>query len=294
MNTEESRKQSRIVVGVAEREDSAAAVRYAAAESRRRHLPVHLVHAVHPLLAGPESDLIAVTREPVLLRAHQVLEDVAADLRRELGPDAPVTTELVVGHAAAVLDARSEDADLVVLQPERMGQRQHVPTYSITSHVAAKGGAPVVAVPAAWTEPGPGPVTVGVREAEGATPLLRTAFEEAAARGVTLRVVHAWHYGPYDDVVFAGVDEQRHSDELAEQVRAELAPLAATFRDTALDLVVHHGRPADALVAESAHAGLLVVGRHRVGRRVTRHLGSVGRALLRESACPVLVVDPRG
>lgn len=290
MNTE----LPRIIVGVAEREDSAAAVRYAVGESRRRHLPVHLVHAVHPLLAGPDSDLIAVTREPVLMRAHQVLEDVAADVRAELGADAPVTTELVVGHAAATLAQMSEGAALVVLQPERMGQQQHVPTYSITSHVAVKSHPPVVAVPADWSEPDPGLVTVGVRDAEGSAPLLTTALEEAASRGVPLRVVHAWHYGPYDDVVFAGADEQRHSDELAEQVRAELAPLAAKFSDTPVELVVHHARPADALVAESGRTSLLVVGRHRVGRRVSKHLGSVGRAVLRASSCPVLVADPIG
>ena len=290
MNTE----QPRIVVGVAEREDSAAAVRYAVAESRRRHLPVHLVHAIHPLLAGPQSDLVAVAREPVMLRAHQVLEEVAADVRSELGDDAAVTTQLIVGHAAATLADVSDGAALVVLQPERMGQRQHVPTYSITSHVAVKAHAPVVAVPAGWTEPDPGSVTVGVREPAGSAHLLMTAFEEAASRGVGLRVVHAWHYGPYDDVVFAGADEQRHSDELAEQVRTELAPLAAKFADTPVDLVVPHARPADVLVAATGRTSLLVVGRHRVGPRVSRHLGSVGRAVLRESACPVLVADPVG
>jgi hypothetical protein len=35
-----------------------------------------------------------------------------------------------------------------------------------------------------------------------------------------------------------------------------------------------------------------VVGRHRTGNRVAHHLGSVVRAVVRESRCAVLVVDP--
>lgn len=284
-------QQPIIVVGVAGREDSAAAVRYAADECHRRHLPVVLVHVLHPMLAGPDADLIAVTNEPVLDRAHQMIEEVAAELRNLLGPDAPVSTRLVVGHPAPALSEVAQAA-VIVLQPERMGQVTHIPTYSVTSSVAARPGPPVVAVPLDWSEPEPGMVTVGVDADGGPGHLLTAAFEEAQSRGVGLRVVHAWTYSVYDDVVYPGEEAQRHSNELAERIRAELGPLANKFSDVAVDLVVHHGRPADALVAESRRTSLVVVGRHRTSRRTGRHLGSIGRAVLREARCPVMVVDP--
>lgn len=283
--------QPTIVVGVAGRQDSEAAVRYAAAEHRRRHLPVTLVHALHPLLAGGDADLITVAREPVLTAAHQMLEEVADDLRAELGPDATVVTRLVVGRAAPELAAH-RDAAVIVLQPERMGQGHHLPTYSVTSSVASRSGPPVVAVPLGWVDPDRALVTVGI-DADGAPEhLLTTAFEEAAARGAGLRVVHAWHYSVYDSTVFPDAEEQRHSDELAERIRAMLSPLADKFADVPVDVVVHHARAADALVAESARSSLLVVGRHRTSLRTNRHLGSIGRAILREAHCPVLVADP--
>ena len=58
------------------------------------------------------------------------------------------------------------------------------------------------------------------------------------------------------------------------------------------EVVVTHGRPADALVEESHRAGLLVVGRHRHSIPLGPHLGSVARAVLRHATCPVTVVDP--
>ncbi|WP_459976165.1 universal stress protein, partial [Nocardioides pyridinolyticus] len=141
--------------------------------------------------------------------------------------------------------------------------------------------------------PDTGQVTVGVDALGEPAHLLTTAFREARSRGVGLRVVHAWHYSVYDDVVFPGAEARRHSDQLTDQIRAHLDPVAATFADVPVELVVRQARPADALVAESEGSALLVVGRHRTSLPVA-HLGSIGRAVLRESRCPVMIVDPVG
>lgn len=286
----------RIVVGVAGLEDSAAAVRYAVDEARRRHLPVHLVHALHPLLTGADADPIAVTRRPVLQDAQRMLGEVADGARRELGSELAVSTQLVLGHpAAALVDAGADGAE-IVLQPERMGaSHRHVPTYSVTSAVAVRSRLPVVAVPPYWSAPDrpAGVVTVGVDEVGSTANLLQAAFEEAQARGATLRVLHTWRYSEaFDDVVFDAGRKDVHSAELAARVREDLEPLAAKFSGVPVDLRVRHGRPADALVEESRRSDLVVVGRHRTGQRVAHHLGSVVRAVLRESRCAVLVVDP--
>lgn len=284
--------QLRIIVGVAGREDSAAAVRFAVDEARRRHLPMHLVHVLHPFLVN-EDNLTATTPEPVVRKARQMLDDVAAQVRSELGSDAPVSTDLVVGHAAASLADLSHQAAVFVLQPEGVGQHLHIPTYSVTNAVIARTRPPVVAVPAGWSEPGTGAVTVGVDAVGGAVHLLRAAFEEAQARGVALRVVHAWQYSQaFDDVVFEGERQANHSSRLADEIREDLAAFEQKFSGVPVELSVQHGRAADAIAKESKRSSLVVVGRHRTSRRVSRHLGSIVRAVLRGSQCPVMVVDP--
>ncbi|GAA1148180.1 universal stress protein [Nocardioides aquiterrae] len=286
----------KIIVGIAGREDSAAAVRYAVDEARRRRLPVHLVHALHPLLTGADADPIAVTRQPVLQEAQRMLEEVADEARRELGTDLPVTTQLVVGHPAAALVEAGAGGAEIVLQPERMGaEHRHVPTYSVTSAVAARSRLPVIAVPPYWSVPehAAGVVAVGVDEVGSTAHLLQAAFEEALARAATLRVVHTWRYSEaFDDVVFDGRRKEAHSAELAARLREDLDPLTAKFTGVPVDLAVRHGRPADAIIEESRRCDLVVVGRHRTGNRVSHHLGSVVRAVVRESRSAVLVVDP--
>lgn len=282
--------QRRIVVGVAGPEDSEAAVRYAVEESGRSHLPVQLVHALHPMVFS-EDNLTAVAPHPLVDRAGQLLDEIADRVRRELGPEAVVTTDLVLGHPASALVDESRGAALLVLQPERMGQPRHIPTYSVTSAVAARARMPVVAVPADWSG-SDGVVTVGVDAVGGSTPLLRAAFEEAQARHATLRVVHAWHYSPYDSVVFEGERLEAESAQLEREISSDLASLQRKFGEVPVELSVSHGRPADALVDASTRSSLIVVGRHHTSHRLGRHLGSIVRAVLRESRCPVLVVDP--
>jgi nucleotide-binding universal stress UspA family protein len=153
----------------------------------------------------------------------------------------------------------------------------------------------VVAVPPYWSVPDhpAGVVTVGVDEVGSAAQLLLAAFEEAQARAATLRVVHTWRYSEaFDDVVFDGHRKDAHSAELAARLREDLDPLAAKFAGVPVDLAVRHGRPADAIVEESRRSDLVVVGRHRTGNRVSHHLGSVVRAVVRESRSAVLVADP--
>lgn len=287
-------QQLRIVVGVSGPEESAAAVRFAVEEARRRQLPVRLVHVLQPLLAGTPGgvDLIGVTREPVLQWAHRMLTEVAVEARR-LAPGVPIDIVLVAGHPISALVDEGADAAMLVLQPRDLAVQHLVPSSSVTGSVAARSRRPVVAVPGCWSGSPDGVVAVGVGTVGGGTVLLRTAFEEAQARGTRLRVVHAWHQGGYDAVTFAGSGAMVHSAEVAAAIDRDLADLAHEFPRVPLDLVVRHGRPADVLVQESTRSALVVVGRHRTLRRETpHHLGSVARGVLHRACCPVTVVDP--
>ncbi|MER7243102.1 universal stress protein [Kribbella sp. NPDC000426] len=51
--------------------------------------------------------------------------------------------------------------------------------------------------------------------------------------------------------------------------------------------------PAQALIDESADAGLVVVGAHKPEELAGARLGSVSQAVLECAACPVAVVHPR-
>ena len=54
------------------------------------------------------------------------------------------------------------------------------------------------------------------------------------------------------------------------------------------------GSPKDALVAASADADLLVVGKTGTGVARTLHIGSVAAGVVRHSHCPIVLVPRRG
>ena len=134
---------------------------------------------------------------------------------------------------------------------------------------------------------------VGLGDVAVSVQVVRTGLEEARRRGGRVRFVHAWHHADsYDDVILAGSATAAYDDRVREELESALAPLQAEFPDVPTELVSLRTRPADLLVAESATAGVLVLGRHRSSMPWGPHLGSVVRAVLRESSCPVVVVDP--
>jgi nucleotide-binding universal stress UspA family protein len=284
----------KILVGVTGDEDVRAALAFAADEARRRGTGVHLVHVIHPVLMAPDGASIAVEDRAVRKLGRKALAEASLALEHELGEEHPVSTELARGSVAQVLVDIAEHAGLVVLQHQRMGHREWVPTLSTTNPVAALSPVPVVAVPAGWSETSERrEVTVGVDDPDRSREVVRTALDEARRRGTNLRLLHAWHYSSaYDDLVFDGDSGRRHEAEQTRALDSGFEALLARYPDVKTEVVVRHARPADALVEESRNAALLVVGRHRHTIPLGPHLGSVARAALRHGTCPVMVVDP--
>ena len=281
----------KVMVGVTTEEDVSAAVEFAVSEARRRRVGVHLVHVVHPVLISPDGVPITVEERAVRKLGREALDATAKAIERQLD-EQPVTTELARGTTAGALVSAAEHAGVVVLQHQRMGQGRHlVPTLSTTTPVAALASAPVVAVPAGWTDSCDSPViTVGVADPQQSAEVVRAALDEARLWGATLRILRAWHYSDaYDDLIFTTPDQ----DEVEKRnLMQALTPLLSTYPDVAIDIAVRHARAADALVDESGRSSLIVVGRHRHAIPLGPHLGSVVRAVLRHATCPVMVVDP--
>ncbi|NEA98281.1 universal stress protein [Streptomyces sp. SID13726] len=132
------------------------------------------------------------------------------------------------------------------------------------------------------------PITAGIDGTEESLAALGWAAREAVRRGVSLRVVQAWRFQPYEGIDAGDHDTQADwvRDALAEAVRA------VTARHPGLDVSsdILEGGSVDVLVAAAADAELLVLGSRGYGPVVGFLLGSVGQQVIVEAARPVVLV----
>ena len=139
-------------------------------------------------------------------------------------------------------------------------------------------------------------IVVGVDGSEGGAAALEFAAGEAAFRGARLRIVSAWQvpasaYGgefaiPMD---VAEWDAFRvHAQHVADEALAQVKKLQQSLEP---EVQVAQGQPADVLLAQSADATLVVVGRRGLGGFRSLLLGSVSHQVVQHATCPVVVVN---
>jgi nucleotide-binding universal stress UspA family protein len=147
------------------------------------------------------------------------------------------------------------------------------------------------------------PILVGIDGSDASKEALRWAAEEAKLRSARLVGVHAWTFVPPQPIGDPGMlavpagdlpgqlDAERH---VAEGVLREAeADALAAAPGIEFEQMLVEGDAAEALVAESGSAELVVVGSHgRSGLRAAL-LGSVSRHVTSHAACPVVVVKAR-
>jgi nucleotide-binding universal stress UspA family protein len=275
--------------------DCEAALRFGVTEALRIHRGLHLVHVLHMPPSGPESFSIAFEAGREI---GQRALDAASARAEELGAgQVEITTELVLEGHGTVHDLveRSTVAHLVVLQHRHRGLVARLGAGSATYGVAARAHVPVVSVPEGWVPPDEpfGTVTVGVHEPERAEEVLRTAFELAHENGSGLRVLHTWWLANgYDDGVVDDTMRRDFAARATEAITATVAPLRQEYPDVEASIDVRHVSTVDGLVEASRTSDLLVIGRRHVSLPWRSHLGSAARGTIRESACPVAVVEP--
>lgn len=283
-----------IVAGVDGSPESLAAADWAAREALSRELPLRLVHAWRwepldlPLLQDPTTQQQA---------AQGVLREAEAAVA-ERHPELSLTAQ-VIGDApvAALLDT-SREAELLVL-----GSRGHgaVAGYLLGSYgqqIIAAARCPVVAVRSrdgAAAEPPAGEVLVGQQGSpEDSAPVLRFAFETAAARGVGVRAVRAWSLPPlfaYSPGSLRLADEAGGLVPYEEKaLREALAPWRERHPDVPVTEHVELGSAGQVLLSGSGAAQLLVVGRRARRGALGTRIGSVAHAALHLAPCPVAVV----
>jgi nucleotide-binding universal stress UspA family protein len=290
-----------IVVGILDPEVETALLEYAGRLAATSGRPLRLVHVIQanvlfgdPVFGLPgamQPQSMMIDDSAVGRLAGQRLGEATAIARDVVAGAVEVTGQLFRGNAARVLLEESDGAHQVVVQRRRHSRSHRVFTGSVSSRIAAHADCPVTVVPESWSAERRTGVVVGVGHDKSDRQLLSHALDEAARLGGTVTALHG-----FDRVGFYGELADHAPDDWAKRAEHYLAELVdATHAQASGDALpplesqVLGEAPADALVAASATAGLIVVGR-ATQLNVFPHLGGVTRALLREAACPVEVL----
>lgn len=237
-----------------------------------------------------------------VLFPHQAGIDTAAQAELEKKARGAVTTRVQAllgssaGKARIVIESGTAHAGILEVA-ERIHAGAIVVGPGATAHrVARAAGRPVLV---ARDSPRQGPVCAATDFSDPALPALHEATDEAARRGVPLRVVHCLDIDPAPYLASASVAGVVALPPWPQDAIDQLKADAASRLHQALDAAGASGEvtvverpPATGIVehaAESA-AGLVVVGTH--GRTGFRRLaiGSVAEDVLSHAPCSVMVV----
>ncbi len=135
-------------------------------------------------------------------------------------------------------------------------------------------------------------VVVGVDGSAAAQTAVRWAATEAAARGATLRVVHAFVW-PSFRVPLGPSEVAPGLRAAADQIVGEAAELAAKVEPgVPVEAAVASGFPFPVLSAESRQADLTVLGSRGLGATLSVLVGSTAVDLVAHARGPVVVVRP--
>ncbi|MFD0279995.1 universal stress protein [Kitasatospora sp. NPDC127111] len=279
-----------VVVGIDGSEQSAAAAAWAAAEADRSGRALRIIHVGgaedgRPL--RPEGAEDGLPPEVLAVR-----DRIAAVL-----PGLELSCERIPGSPAHALAAAGARDGLIVLGSRGLGGFTGLLVGSVGLRVAADALCPVVLV-RADTEgraDGAGDVVAGVQGDRPCAEVLAFAFEQAARRGATLRVLESRSLpgGPY--VTKAPVDQREIKDSLAEAELVRLQDALARWRDkfpqVRVEAEVTSRHAGGALVDASRGASLVVLGRRTPGHQAgVSRLGSVAHAVLHHALAPVAIV----
>ena len=278
--------QQKIIVGYDGSSFSEAALTWALDEAARTEYPVELVHADEWQILAPGARLVTTAKDASMADVVEATLAQAVTRAKQTHPTVGVTATCVHEHASTALTKVSREARLIVV-----GTRGHSAVGgllgSVSTAVSTHAHCPVVVVRG---DTGTSmAVVAGIDGSALAPAVLAFAAEQAAVRGVPLRVIRAWApvTGLWEEtamVTHTVTDAEREPFDKLVAVTREAFP---EVEIEALATVAH---PAAALTKASTEAQLLVLGGH--GHSAVRGLlfGSVGQHLLRHSHCAVAVV----
>ncbi|MGW7520104.1 universal stress protein [Streptomyces sp. NPDC054796] len=295
-----------VTVGIDGSPESRAAADWAAREALLRKLPLRLVHVWHWEPSYPSGALLSPETQQHW--AERIPREVAAEITARY-PGLDVSTERVEGETSAALLTAAKDAEVLAIGSRGLGAMVGFLVGSVAMATVARTERPVVLVRAGeraedehrTADGGSGAggdapyrdVVLGVDLASPHEDLIAHAFEAAARRETTLRVVHTW--SPPNAYDFdPGLVGQETMDELASRAATSLAEALRSWRDkyphVPLSERVERGRPGERLVTASQDASLVVIGRRTRRSSLGIHIGSVAHAVMHHAKAPVAVV----
>jgi len=282
-----------VIVGTDGTASSKAAVRWAAREADRRHLPLHIVHAFDWDWGEARYDIggqyLDFTR-----RVAAAVTATAFDQAREVAPNVKIEMSTPFGHAAAKLLTFTDDAELMVLGNRGRGGFASLLLGSVSQRVAVQARCPVVIVRGRG-DVTDGPIAVGVDDSPAADHVLETAFEAATSRDSALVIIRT--YLPsiplwLRNVPATDVDTPDQDDEERARLDELVAPWRSKYPDVAVGTVLSHDSAAAVLAGASHGAQFVIVGSHHHGAVASAMLGSTGMQLLHHADCPVYIARP--
>ncbi|MFE9115216.1 universal stress protein [Streptomyces collinus] len=288
-----------ITAGVDGSQESLAALAWAAREAVRRDRPLRVVHAwrfqpQEALEAGIEGHADSQGEW-----VHSAVTEAVGTVT-ERHPDLAVTTDVIEGPVADTLVAAAADAETLVLGSRGHGRIVGFLLGSVGQQVIAAATRPVVLVRAGdqpSSEAAGREIVVGQQgDPEDSAEALRFAFETAAARGATVRVVRAWNLPPvfaYSPGSLKLLDEAGGLEPYEKKrLAAAVRPWRERFPDVAVEEHVEMGSASQVLLSVAGTAQLMVVGRRAHRTAVGARIGSVAHGMLHHADCPVAVVPP--
>jgi nucleotide-binding universal stress UspA family protein len=238
-------------------------------------------------LMGYTGDGIGQRHAAIVTLLHRV----AADLRHRV-PDIRITTGLLTGAAATALIDLSAGAAMIVIA-DAGSEREWSEARALSWTLASHGRCPLIV----WRSPASGapsaPVVVGMDGSPVSVRALDFALLQASTLRVPLVVVMAWSDVFFDterQIIGVITDWTTVAEGYRRLLAEQLAGAQERFPDVRIERVLTHDRPVRALLKEAATAQLLVVGSHGQGGFPGMLLGSVSRALVDYSPCPLAVV----
>lgn len=280
-------------MGVDDTEESAAALRWAAAEARPGVDALHVVHAFALLSFAESSWTPAVQANDARRASARTLVNTVIRHTRARRPGVDVDGSAIVGAPVPVLADLSQIADLVVIggvSGDGTGRRG--PGRHIGRRVATRAACPIVVVPdgAVPTSAPTRPVAVLLHGQDLRPDVLDFGFAAAARRGTSLLVVHSWTLGVEPDA-------QERSEivqwETEHQKLLDAALAGCQERFARVPVLVQLRQESSYLATRELHesAQLLVVG--RAGHEAPG-LGPLPLLALRKPLCPVAVIPGAG
>ncbi|MEU7721590.1 universal stress protein [Streptomyces tibetensis] len=288
-----------ITAGVDGSQESLAALAWAAREAVRRDRPLRVVHAWRVQTPELIETAVAGDADSQAEWVHGAVTEAVGTVTAQ-HPDLAVTTDVIEAAAADTLVAAAADAEMLVLGSRGHGRVVGFLLGSIGQQVVAEAVRPVVLVRAGdqpSSEAAGREIVVGQQgDPEDSAEALRFAFETAAARGATVRVVRAWSLPPvfaYSPGSLKLLDEAGGLEPYEQKsLAAAVRPLRERFPDVPVEEHVEMGSASQVLLSVAGTAQLMVVGRRAHRTAVGARIGSVAHGMLHHADCPVAVVPP--